>query len=130
MEFSFTPNLENHSPNFPAKRPPEDEREEFDLQSATLKRHAIEGLHGEPTFSRASSEISDKSPEELVTVIQEMEATHAREMAEIKNQYANVSYQLEQLMTLLNNHFASHLAVIHDVQKVHLNVSSDSKSHH
>lgn len=129
MDLSPTPNLDDDSFNVPIKRPPDDE-EEFDLQN-TPKRQALEDFHGGLSASRASSEASgyqllEKSPEDLVALIQEMKASHAREMAEVREQYSIVSRQLEQMRILLNDHFTTQVAAIQKAQKVSVGVWLDT----
>lgn len=109
----------------PIKRPPEDDESLDGLHRAPPKRQAVERSfsHGPGTASRASSEATDShlfdmNPDELISTIHQMQATHARQMAELRDQYTIVSRQLEQLRSLANNHLASQVLAIQSVQHV------------
>lgn len=107
------------------KRPPEDDESLDGLHRAPPKRQAVERSlsHGPGTASRASSEATDghlwdMSPAELIATIHQMQATHAQQVAELRDQYTIVSRQLEQLRTLANNHLTSQILAIQSAQHV------------
>lgn len=120
------------------KRLPEDE-EPFDFGRATPDQQSI-GSRA-PAFDGValSSPLVSQGPvitpaeprsqesrriEELMVMIQEMQTSHAHQISELREQYTAVSTQLEQLKSLLNDHFTSQLGSIHLVQSVSRHISS------
>lgn len=118
------------------KRLPEDDGP-FDLESTPAKRQIIEpggflsndmasstshALHG----AIEEPQLSEKSPEDLVFIIQQMQHSHAQQVAQLRDQYTAVSRQLEQLKALLNSHFTTQLGSIHLLQSVSSETQSQS----
>lgn len=108
------------------KRPPEDE-EPFDLHRSPPKRQAVETTsdyrqafvsHGPAEAS--GSQFYGKTPEELISIIHELQVSHAQQVADLRNQYTVVSQQLDQLKGLLNTHLHSQMTAIQYVQNVSL----------
>lgn len=56
--------------------------------------------------------------EDLMSMIQTMQTSQAHQISELREQYTAVSTQLEQLKSLLNDHFTSQLGSIHLLQSV------------
>lgn len=51
-------------------------------------------------------------------MIQNMQTSHAHQISELREQYVAVSAQLEQLKSLLNDHFTSQRGSLHLLQSV------------
>lgn len=114
------------------KPPPADE-EVVDLNRAYHEQRAPNPAVTAPSemaFSpRALSETTatttepppgEKSTEDLIAMIHHLQASHARELAELRNQQAALSNQLDQMKSLLSSHFNAQLGAIHLLQNVSL----------
>lgn len=108
----------------PIKRQSEDE-EPFDTNRSPSKRQVVEATlsKGQASTLQGPSESTEpqlypKTQGELISVIHEMKASHAQQVADLKGQYAVVSQQLEQLKNLLNTHLTSQMTAIEYVQSV------------
>lgn len=115
--------------DIPIKRPPADE-EPFDLDRAPPKRQAVEDplSNGRVPTLRASSEATETqlgsmAPEQLISFIHNMQAVHARQIAELKDQH---SLELEELTSLVYNHVTSQITVLESMQGVSLSPSLPS----
>lgn len=109
----------------PIKRPPEDEEPLDALMTVPSKRQALENpiSHApepapRPASTATGNSLGGKSPEELISIIHQMQDVHYQQMAELRSQYAIVSCQLDQLKSLTNNHLTSQILAIQSVQRV------------
>lgn len=76
-----------------------------------------------PSSEDTDAELWNMAPEEMISFIHNMQAVHAGQIAELRNQHAIVSHQLDQLRNLLSTHFTSQINAIQSVQGVSLTCS-------
>lgn len=128
---SATPDDSTGSPRVSVKRPLEDD-ETFDVENVTSKRQAFEVRT--PIFDSMASllpyapyeaaetptepQLQETSVADLMSIIQQMQTSHAQQISELRDQYNSVSAHLEQLKSLFNDHFTSQLDSIHVLQSV------------
>lgn len=77
--------------------------------------HFSQGPVNTPTESQPQE---NRRIEDLMSMIQNMQTSHAYQISELREQYTAVSTQLEHLKNLLNDHFTSQLGSIHLLQSV------------
>lgn len=112
------------------KGPPTDE-EPFDVDSIPPTQEAPEPTAAAPsdmaspsrdlseaTATTAEPQLWERSTEDLIAMIQNLQASHAQELAELRDQQAALSNQLNQLKSLLDSHFNSQLGAINSLQSV------------
>lgn len=74
----------------------------------------------EATATATEPQFSEKSADDLIAMIHHLQASHAQELADLRDQQAALSNQLDQMKSLLNSHFTSQLGAIHLLQSVSL----------
>lgn len=120
-----------NSPWTVVKRPPKDD-EIFDPEKAAPKRQVTASRNPgsdhttsmsphalyEATTMVPQPQLQEKSPADLVIMIQRMQTSHAQQVAELQDQYAAVKNQFDQLKSLFNTHFSSQLESLQLLQSV------------
>lgn len=122
------------------KRPPEDD-EPFVLYRTPPKRRAVDPVlrneaepELEPLLSlrgQSSSQVSpdpdqalkDKSTEQLIAIVRDMQAAHAQQVADLEARYSFVSTQLDQMKRLLNTYFKAQEQGMRSVSRVRMSNS-------
>lgn len=111
------------------KRPPEDEEPSDDdmgpPMTQALGSTANSLLHEVAPPSTALSEttttepqLPEESAQDPMALIQEMQASYAQQLAELRDQQATLTSELDQLKSLLNSHLNSQISAINLLQSV------------
>lgn len=116
-------------PSSAIKRPPEDGDESLDLDRGRPKRQAFEPPNppsnetSSPSGASAAGTVAKPQPwakrtEDLAAIIDQMQASHEQQLAELRHQQAALSSTLDQLKSQLSEHFTSQISAMYLLQNV------------